>query len=382
MTTSTRVAEFLHLITRCKVVDDESIVDYMQQLISVPTTPDLLAEQMIGDGLLTRFQANQLLNGKRFRFFFGPYKILDQLDRGSTGAVYLGEHQKTRQKVAIKILSGADANNAPWLQRLQRQVRAATSLRHLHLAQVFELVKEDQLQYLVMEYIDGVTLQDLIRGSGPFAPRQLAEYLRQAASGLQCLHEAGLVHWAITPSNLMIDQNHVVKLLAPGIKRTTPESSPLNEEDSRLVDHREDLRKLAAAFSTCLPESSSSPKSLTDSPTQASTPVGEDDLQRVLQLLRRLLSADAGGLTAAEVVAEVDSWQWAEEGGNQSGSRAGRQSKRGLCGRVAVWGLTGALLASALAGGLCYFSFPQPKRTSPRPKEGPQVIRRVSPLLP
>jgi serine/threonine protein kinase len=299
----------------------------MRQLASPPRAPDLLAEQMINDGLLTRFQATNLLKGKWLRFFIGPYKVQDQIGTGAMGAVYLCEHHEMRRQVAIKVLLGAKAKDEAGLQRFHREARAAASLNHPNIVRAFDVAREDHLHYLVMEYVNGVTLREKVHSEGPFSPRETADYLLQAARGLQHAHEAGLVHRDIKPSNLMIDRSGVVKLLDLGLARFVEDECDLTQGavlgseaymapeqavDSHSVDHRADIYGLGATFFMLMTGKRPMSEHMGEGPPRPRTPAEAGDFARVLKLLRWMLSHDPAERpqTTAEVVATIENWGW------------------------------------------------------------------------
>src|SRR5438105_8034719 len=108
---------------------------------------------MIKKGLLTRFQAEQLLQGKWRRFTIGNYKVLDRLGSGGMGNVYLCEHKLMRKRVAVKVLATVSAENPESLKRFYREARAAAALDHPHIVRAHDVGKEDKLHYLVMDFV-------------------------------------------------------------------------------------------------------------------------------------------------------------------------------------------------------------------------------------
>ncbi len=185
-----------------------------------------LVQQMIADGVLTAFQARHLVSGRcRDRAFFidEKYKIVDSIGRGGTARVLLCEHLKLERFVAIKLLDRSFEKRPGAVERFMREARTAAKFDHPHVGRVFDADVSSSGPYLVMEYIDGANLQELVANHGPLRPEEAAAYLRQAAIGLQQAHLARLVHRDIKPSNLMLDRSGVVKLLDLGLARTFDE---------------------------------------------------------------------------------------------------------------------------------------------------------------
>ena len=106
------------------------------------------------------------------------------------------------------------------LERFYLEARAVAALDHINIVRAYDVDQDDDLHFLVMEYVDGDSLHDLIRKNGPLAPAQAADFMRQAALGLQHAHEfAGLVHRDVKPGNLVVDRAGVVKILDLGLAK-------------------------------------------------------------------------------------------------------------------------------------------------------------------
>src|SRR5262249_23144116 len=155
---------------------------------------------LVQKGFLTKFQAGQLLAGRHKGFRIGPYVIQDMLGRGGMGAVYLAEHLDLHRKGAIKILApGKGEDQKLALERFFREGRAAAALDHPNIVRIFDVARHNETPYLVMEYVDGETLQQLVDRDGPMVYDVAAECIAQAAAGLQHAHEKGFVHRDIKP---------------------------------------------------------------------------------------------------------------------------------------------------------------------------------------
>jgi serine/threonine protein kinase len=222
---------------------------------------------LVGDGLLTRFQAGQLLQGKWRNFILsGKYKVLGPLGAGGMGYVYLCEHQIMRRRVAIKVLPPSSSDSAS-LQRFHREARAVAQLKHTNIVGGYDIDRDGKRHFLVMEYVDGSTFQTIVKAHGPLTPLRAAHYIHQAALGLQHAHEAGLVHRDIKPSNLLLDRTGMVKILDLGLARffhdetddlskrysggpvgTMDYMAPEQALNSHLADIRSDIYSLGATF--------------------------------------------------------------------------------------------------------------------------------------
>ena len=115
MPAPTTIDEFLDLCRKSGVVDDRRLAAHVEKLRAasqLPAEPVKLAQRLVDDGLLTRFQAEQFLQGKWRRFTLGKYKVLERLGSGGMGSVYLCEHIMMRRRVAVKVLPAARAEDS------------------------------------------------------------------------------------------------------------------------------------------------------------------------------------------------------------------------------------------------------------------------------
>jgi serine/threonine protein kinase len=269
------IDEFLELVRKSGVIEEKRLTTHLDKLRaggSLPAVPLRLAEQMVRDGVITRFQAEQFLQGKWKRFTLGKYKVLEPLGAGGMGSVYLCEHMLMRRRVAVKVLPEARAGETSSLDRFYREARAVAALDHPNIVRAYDIDKDGDLHFLVMEHVDGSSLQEIIKRAGPMDVIRAAHYIRQAALGLQHAHEtAALVHRDIKPGNILVDRNGIVKVLDMGLARllhdeddqltkehndsvlgTADYLAPEQALDSHEVDIRVDVYSLGATFYFCL----------------------------------------------------------------------------------------------------------------------------------
>jgi serine/threonine protein kinase len=267
--------EFLDLVRKSGVVDDKRLDAYLARLRAaspLPPEPAKAAGLLIRDGILTHFQAEQVLQGKWRRFTIGKYKVLERLGAGGMGSVYLCEHKLMRRRVAVKVLPTAKADDPSSLERFQREARCVAALDHINIVRAYDIDQDDKLHFLVMEFVDGSSLQDVIKKFGPMSVERAAHYMYQSALGLQHAHEkAGLVHRDIKPGNILVDRTGTVKILDMGLARffhdeediltkkydenvlgTADYLAPEQALDSHGVDIRADIYSLGATFYFCL----------------------------------------------------------------------------------------------------------------------------------
>ncbi len=269
------IDEFLELVRKSGVVDDKRLAAHLDKLRAsgqVPAEPVKLATQLVRDGILTHFQAEQFLQGKWRRFTIGKYKVLERLGAGGMGSVYLAEHLMMRRRVAVKVLPAGKAADPSSLERFYREARAVAALDHPNIVRAYDIDQDDNLHFLVMEHVDGSSLQEIVKRTGPMDALRAAHYIRQAALGLQHAHDtAALVHRDIKPGNILVDRNGIVKVLDMGLARffhdeedvltkkydesvlgTADYLAPEQAQDSHTADIRADIYSLGGTFYFCL----------------------------------------------------------------------------------------------------------------------------------
>ncbi|MGZ8742883.1 MAG: serine/threonine-protein kinase, partial [Nocardioides sp.] len=157
----------------------------------------------------------------------GRYSLEREIGRDGMGAVWLATDEVLGREVALKrigLLPGADSVD---LARAEREAQLAARLNHPYVVAVFNLVvdPETDARWLVMEYVEGTTLAELVKEQGPLSPDDAAPLLWQAADALVAAHAAGIVHRDVKPSNILVDRSRRVKLNDFGIARTAADPS-------------------------------------------------------------------------------------------------------------------------------------------------------------
>jgi eukaryotic-like serine/threonine-protein kinase len=267
----TTVPELLDRVRRSGIVPPvrlEEFIAGLQTSKKTPSTPAQMLERLVEEGMITRFHADRLAAGKYKGFQLASYLILDQIGTGGMGQVYLAEHMHMRRLVALKVLPPYSFDDAVARERFFREARAAGTLDHPNIVRVFDLCQEGKLLFLVMEYVEGVSLQHVVSRFGPLPVETACHYARQVAFGLQHAYELGFVHRDIKPANLLVDGVGLVKILDLGLVRSEADRNsgltrqldnksilgtadyvaPEQAVDSSQVDIRADLYSLGASL--------------------------------------------------------------------------------------------------------------------------------------
>jgi tRNA A-37 threonylcarbamoyl transferase component Bud32 len=259
---------FISLIQQSGLVEGDRLqreVDDLEDQGHNVAEATVLADSLVERDLLTEWQAEKLLRGKHKGFTLGKYRLRRLLGKGGMSSVYLAEHVLMRRQCAIKVLPIKRVEDTSYLARFHREARAVASLDHPNIVRAYDIDHETEgdkdIHFLVMEYVDGESLHDHVKESGPLTLDNTAEFFRQAALGLDNAHKNGLIHRDVKPGNLLIDRSEVVKVLDLGLARfsevtddnpltlahdekvlgTADYLAPEQAMDSHTADHRADI---------------------------------------------------------------------------------------------------------------------------------------------
>jgi serine/threonine-protein kinase len=176
-----------------------------------------------------------LINALRVEVFearqLSQYRLIKPLGSGGMGEVYLAEHRMLKRPCAVKLIHPDQAGDPHVLARFEREVRMTARLSHWNTVEIFDYGRtEDGTFFYVMEYLPGLSLEDLLDRHGPLPPERVVHFLRQACQGLREAHGIGLIHRDIKPANLFAAQRgglfDIVKLLDFGLVKPVAESLP------------------------------------------------------------------------------------------------------------------------------------------------------------
>ncbi len=194
--------------------------------------------------LLTPFQLDFIVKGKAGKLRLDDYLLIDRIGVGRMAGIY--KARKGGQTVAVKILPPSKAKEAATFARFQREGRLAARLKHPNVVRTFDMGEADGLHYIAMEYLEGETLEDVLKRRGKLPAEEVTRLLRQALEGLEHLHEQDVVHRDLKPANLMLTSvprstapavgkettaGSTVKLLDVGLGRTLFDDAPEGQVD-------------------------------------------------------------------------------------------------------------------------------------------------------
>jgi molecular chaperone DnaK len=215
------VEKFLEGLRNSGLMSADEVHAFMVSLppfFGEPTVKSIAAE-LVRRGKLTKFQAGRIAAGRPEGLVLGKYVIQDKIGEGGMGEVFVAEHRRMKRPVVVKILPQHAVESVYAHRRFQREVEAAAQLHHPNIVTAYDADEEDGIHFLVMEFVDGQPLGDVVQREGPFTLEKSVLCLLQAARGLEYAHSKGIVHRDIKPNNLLLDRTGVVKVLDMGLAR-------------------------------------------------------------------------------------------------------------------------------------------------------------------
>ncbi len=147
----------------------------------------------------------------------GRYQIIRTIGEGGMANVYLAYDTILEREVAVKILRGDLANDEKFVKRFQREAKAASSLNHPNIVEMYDVGEDDGNYFIVMEYVNGKTLKSLIKKRGALSVSETVDIMLQLTSGIACAHDSYIIHRDIKPQNVMILEDGRVKITDFGI---------------------------------------------------------------------------------------------------------------------------------------------------------------------
>lgn len=153
------------------------------------------------------------------RLIDGRYQVRSRIARGGMATVYLATDLRLERRVAIKIMHGHLADDTSFKNRFVQEARSAARLAHPNVVNVFDQGQDSDMAYLVMEYLPGITLRDLLKDYGKLTPEQTIDVMEAVLAGLAAAHRAGIVHRDLKPENVLLADDGRIKIGDFGLAR-------------------------------------------------------------------------------------------------------------------------------------------------------------------
>lgn len=267
-------ASFWMCVKESALLAPEVLADIRRDPATRSLAPRDVAQVLVQRRLLSRFQADRLLEGRSRGFFFDNYKIVDMLGVGGMGTVYQAQHTVSGDVVALKVLGDRLKRDDGMRARFLQEARIGLRLQHPQIVRTYELGSAGGLPYMIMELVRGSSLLEILLRVHRVPWAAACEFARQAALGLEYAHRQGFIHRDVKPQNLLIDDACRVRLLDFGLAMsregesgdefsmamifghqsvgTAEYASPEQMHDSLAADARSDVYSLGATLFTAL----------------------------------------------------------------------------------------------------------------------------------
>ena len=255
---------FVWDLRRSNLIDRGHLDQLINEFLKKQPTaePPALAQFLVGQGILSHFQAERLLQGKTQGSVLGPYTLIDALGSGSMGTVYKALSKTDNKWYAVKVLP----RRSMWNVRIaRRQVRSFEQCKHPSVVPFVDVGTAGGTHYLAWPLVEGEGLDHLVEREGKLPPGLTALIGVQAAEGLDICHKNNLIHGLIKPSNLMLGSDMQVRILDFGIGSLLAES-----EGESLVDTMSTANSLTSGLDCASPESIMDPTQRTPAGDQYS----------------------------------------------------------------------------------------------------------------
>ncbi|MGH7225865.1 MAG: serine/threonine-protein kinase [Gemmataceae bacterium] len=224
--------DLIEILRRSRLLEAEKLAELNRTSSSHDDDSLTLARELLQRDWLTPYQINQLFRGRADDLVLGHFVLLERLGAGGMGQVFKARETHLGRIVALKVLSKERINKPETVARFYQEIQAAACLSHPNIVHAYDAEQVGDAHVFAMEYVEGIDLSRLVKQSGPLPVAQACEHVRQAALGLQHIHENGMVHRDVKPGNLMrSNQGAIVKILDMGLARLREEEAEEAQAD-------------------------------------------------------------------------------------------------------------------------------------------------------
>lgn len=199
------------------LLDERQLREVWAALGSRNVEAEELLQLLVRREFLTNYQVERLRKGERGGYFFGPYKVLYLVGAGTFARVYRAVHRETGQVVALKVLRSRFSENPAQAGQFVREGQVGCALRHPNIVPIYEVVSEGRMHFLVMEFVEGWNLRDLVRIRKKVAPAEAVRLMIDITEGLRYAFEHGVTHRDLKLSNVLVSSRGQAKLVDFGL---------------------------------------------------------------------------------------------------------------------------------------------------------------------
>ena len=196
------------------------------ELRTEQVTMEEIKTLLLRKGILTNFQLDRMLTGERLGYYYGPYRVLYMIGAGTFARVFRAVHRDTGKVVAVKVLRRRHRDQVAQIEQFLREGRMGLELRHPNIVTIYEIVNDPRAPYLVMEFVEGETLREILKIRGKFEPLDALRVIQDICSGLDFAFQRGITHRDMKLSNVLVHSSGRCKLVDFGLAALADVSSP------------------------------------------------------------------------------------------------------------------------------------------------------------
>lgn len=196
------------------------------ELRTEQVTLEEVKSHLLRKGIITNFQLERMLTGERLGYFYGPYKVLYLIGAGTFARVFRAVHRETGKVVAVKVLRRRHRDQVVQIEQFLREGRMGLELRHPNIVTIYDIVNDPRAPYLVMEFVEGETLREILKIRGTFEGIHALKIMHDICSGLDFAFQKGITHRDLKLSNVLVHSSGRCKLVDFGLAALADTSSP------------------------------------------------------------------------------------------------------------------------------------------------------------
>jgi serine/threonine protein kinase len=221
------------------LLDERQLHDVWAELGRRNVSADELAQLLVRRELLTNFQLERLLRGEKAGYFYGDYKVLYLIAAGSFARVYRAVHKDSGKVVAVKVLRRRYSEDPQQREQFAREGNVVKGLLHTNIVPIYEVHGRGATLFLVMEFVEGCNLRELLRGRKKLTPEEATRIVHDVAAGLKYALEKGVSHRDMKLTNVIVSSRMQAKLVDFGLgaDEHINEDTPEESASARAIDY-------------------------------------------------------------------------------------------------------------------------------------------------
>ncbi len=238
MGTPKNAEELLQLAVDAELLNDRQFQEVWAAVGSRMAPLEEVKAHLVRGELLTNFQIERLMKGERSGYYYGPYKVLYYIGAGTFARVFRAVHRQSGEIVALKVLRKRFCDNPKQAAQFMREGKLGITLRHPNIVPTYEVVSQGSLYFLVMEFVEGYNLRDLVKIRKKLDPLLATKLMIDIVKGLNYAQENGLTHRDMKLNNVLVTSSSQAKVVDFGL-------ATIQEEDA---EEAEDMPKRAIDY--------------------------------------------------------------------------------------------------------------------------------------